>query len=532
MSVVEGEPPAGAAPAPSTPVRSAADVAAVRGLAFIVFFGGVSSLGAEIAAARLMAPYFGASTIIWANTIGIVLVALSVGYWYGGRLADRHPNQERLRWTVLLAAVLIALIPLVAGPFLDIAVDAFDSIDAGAAIGSFVGILVLLAVPIFLVGTITPWALRLSISKVESAGEVAGRLYALSTVGSLSGVFLSALVLIPLVGTQRSFIAFAFALAAAAAVGGGMPRRALAAPLLILALLALPPGVTKPGGAAGATILEERDSTYQYMRVLERGDRRTLELNEGQAVHSVYEPDTVLTDGVWDGYLTAPLTVLDGPPRSMAMLGNAAGTVSRAYGRYFPQTQIDGVEIDGDVTEIGREYFDLGANANLETYTEDARPFLRRIDRRYDLIGIDAYRQPYIPFYLATVEFFELARDRLTPGGVVVINVGHPPGEDALEETLTKTAREVFPHVARFPIEDENTLLIASMTTPPSAERLRRQVLPPDLEPLRERTASQLAGPLSGGRIYTDDKAPVEWLIDTSIVSYATGDGADDRRDP
>lgn len=494
------------------------------GLGLIVFFGGVSSLGSEIAAARLLAPYFGASTIIWANTIGVVLVALSVGYWYGGRLSDRHPHQHVLRAAVLLAAVLIAAIPLVAGPFLDLAVEAFDEIDAGAFVGSLLGVLVLLAAPLLVLGTVTPWALRLSITSLERSGEIAGRLYALSTVGSLAGVFLAALVLIPLVGTQRSFILFGLALALVAAIGGGMPRRALLVPAVMAALLALPPGATKPGGAEGATILEERDSTYQYIRVLERGDRRVLELNEGQAVHSVWERGTVLTDGVWDGYLTVPLLALDRPPARMAMLGNAAGTVSRAYGRFFPATRIDGVEIDGEVTDVGRRWFDLDGNPNLRTFTEDARPFLRRSDARYDLVGIDAYRQPYIPFYLATVEFFELVRDRLAPGGAMVINVGHPEGQDALEETLTRTAREVFPHVRRVAIEAENTLLVASMTQAPTEERLRRAPLPPDLEDLRERTIAAFGDHLEGGSVYTDDKAPVEWLIDTSIVNYATGD--------
>lgn len=522
MTVADGVPQEADPAAPRGPERTPPG----RGLPLIVFFGGVASLGAEIAAARLMAPYFGASTIIWANTIGIVLVALSVGYWYGGRLADRHPSERTLRLAVLLAAGLIALVPLVSGPFLDLAVEAFDEIDAGAFVGSFVGILVLIAAPIFVLGTITPWALRLSITDLARSGEVAGRLYALSTVGSLTGVFLAALVLIPLVGTQRSFLLFALALGLVAGIGAGMPRWAPTVPAVLGALLLVPPGATKPADAAGARVLEERESPYQYIRVVESGDRRTLELNEGQAVHSVYEPDTVLTDGVWDGYLTVPLTALDGPPRRMAMLGNAAGTVSRAYGRYFPQTEIDGVEIDGDVTELGRKWFALDANPRLRTHTEDARPFLRRSEGGYDLIGVDAYRQPYIPFYLATVEFFALARDRLAPGGAVVVNVGHPPDQDDLERTLTRTMREVFPHVRRVPVEDENTLLVASMTRPPSARRLLEARVHPDLEALRLRTADLVDAPLEGGSVYTDDRAPVEWLIDTSIVEYATGDDA------
>src|SRR3712207_7242661 len=119
-------------------------------LPLLVFVVGTGSLGAEIAAVRLMAPYFGASTIVWANTIGVVLVALSVGYWLGGRFADRHPHERALRITVLAAAGLLAVVPLIAGPFLEGAVAAFDEIDAGAFVGSLLGVLALVALPVLL----------------------------------------------------------------------------------------------------------------------------------------------------------------------------------------------------------------------------------------------------------------------------------------------------------------------------------------------------------------------------------------------
>jgi MFS family permease len=260
-----------------------------RALLALVFVGGVSSLGAEIAAARLLAPYFGASTVIWANTIAVVLVALSIGYWYGGRLADRYPDESRLRLVALAAAALLGLVPIASGPFFDIVVGAFDRLDAGAFVGSLIGVLVLLAVPLVLLGTITPWALRLAIDDVAQTGTVAGRLYALSTVGSLTGVFLSALVLIPLVGVQRTFLVFAAALAVTAVAGSRVPRAALVVPALLLLALLLPPGLTKPA-EDGERVIDERETAYQYLRVIQDGPRRLLELNEGQAVHSIYEP--------------------------------------------------------------------------------------------------------------------------------------------------------------------------------------------------------------------------------------------------
>jgi len=493
-------------------------------LPLLVFVVGTGSLGAEIAAVRLLSPYFGASTIVWANTIGIVLVALSIGYWLGGRLADRHPHMRGLCLLTLTAAILLALVPFLADPLLGVAVSALDSISAGAFLGSLVGVLGLVAVPVLLLGMVSPWAIRLAVSTVEEAGEVAGRLYALSTAGSLAGTLLSALLFIPLVGTRRTFLIFALAIALVAVLGLRPVRRYALAPAGIIVLMVLPVGALKAETDSGRVIYET-DTEYQYARVVERDDgSRALELNEGQAQHSVYDPDTVLTGDVWDGHLVLPFTALERPPERVAILGNAAGTTSRAYEEFFPDTRVDGVEIDSELSEIGERFFAMD-NPQLHLYHEDARPYLRRTDARYDVISVDAYRQPYIPFYLATEEFFELVRDRLTPGGVLIVNAGHPENQDELEEVLTASIGEAFPHVLRDPIEDTNTLITAS-EQPLSAGRLRSYVprLPAGLRPTARASAARIGAPLEGGTVYTDDKAPVEWLIDKSIVDYAADD--------
>lgn len=486
----------------------------------LVFVVGTASLGAEIAAARLMAPFFGASTIVWANTIGVVLVSLSIGYWLGGRLGDRYPQLRNLCLVVAAAAALIAVVPFAARPFFEVATDALDEISAGAFVGSLLGVLFLIAVPVVLLGSCSPWAIRLAVPDVEHSGRTAGRLYAVSTFGSLLGTMLSALVLIPFIGTQRTFLVFAIALGLVAAAGLGW--RYLVVPAALAAALAIPIGTVK--ATEGQTVLWEGDTEEQHIRVLEDAfyRERTLELNEGQAVHSLYRFDSYLTGHVWDGYLVAPFAVLDEPPEKIAILGNAAGTTARAYGHYFPGTEVDGVEIEAKLTELGEEYFDL-RNPRLEVFHEDARPWLRRADGGYDAIFVDAYRQPYIPFYLATVEFFELVRDRLAPGGVVIVNAGHPEGNDDLEKVLGATMAEVFPTVLRDPIETTNTLLIGS-ESPGSAQRLAAAVpaLPEDLRVVAARESGNVEGYLRGGDVYTDDVAPVEWLIDRSILGYAS----------
>ena len=262
--------------------------------------------------------------------------------------------------------------------------------------------------------------------------------------------------------------------------------------------------------------------------MIERDDgSRVLELNEGQAQHSIYDPDTTLTGDYWDGHAGAALhRARRGRPRRIAILGNAAGTTSRAYEEFFPRTVVDGVEIDGELSEIGRRYFDMN-NPRLHLHHEDARPWLRRTDDRFDVIFVDAYRQPYIPFYLATKEFFELVRDRLTPGGVVVMNVGHPGGRRrAGEGDRGHDGRGVPERAARSDGGHEHagggqpaTPLSAEQPAARACRACRSACAPP-----RRAAAGRIRPPLRGGGVYTDDRAPVEWLIDRSIVDYAAGE--------
>jgi spermidine synthase len=477
----------------------------------MVFVVGAASLGTEIAAARLLAPWFGASTVIWANTIATVLVALSAGYWLGGRIADRGATLGGLARLIVAAAVLLAVVPFVSGPFLRSSVDAFDSLSVGAFVGSLVAVCVLIAVPVGVLGTVAPYAMRLSVTAVEEAGRVSGRLYATSTLGSLAGVFLAALVLVPFAGTRRTFLL-------------GLSWRYAVAPIACLALLAVPAGTLK--GSDTGRVIWERETEYQYARVIEKpGGERQLELNEGQAVHSVYRPGEWLTGNYWDQFLVLPLAT-GRAPRSIAILGNAAGTTARAYGHFYPGARVDGVEIDGELTAVGRELFDENG-PDLHLHTADARPFLRTSDRRWDAIMVDAYRQPYIPFYLVTREFVALVHEHLTPGGVVMVNVGHPEGSDGLEKVLTATMRTSFGHVMRDPSERVNTVLVAS-DAPLSAATLAAAAAPEGLGPTVRTTAALLAPGLEGGSVYTDDRAPVEWLIDASIVEVAAN-GEDGR---
>ncbi len=423
--------------------------------------------------------------------------------------------------------------------------------------------LLLVALPLGLLGAATPYAVRLALDAVDEAGEdalatagrTAGRLSALATTGSLLGTFLSALVMIPLLGTRRTFLLLALSLAVVAAwallarreaqptTSGRLRAAALTVPLAILAVFLLPAPTIK-AAAGGQRLLEERETSEQYARVLESDDgTRTMELGEGHAIHSLWRKGTVMTGLYWDELLALPYLTERGP-RRVLILGNAGGTAATALRSLDPRVQVDAVDYDAQLAELGARWFGLGGD-RLRLLTGDARVELRRSAGNYDAIIVDAYRQPYIPFHLSTREFFSLARERLAPGGVVIVNVGHPEGDDELERVLAATMRAGgLRDVLRDPAQSLNTQLVgsprllgvgpllraadAAARRARTGEGVRAPATSRDLAELAttmEATVVRLEPALRGGPVYTDDRAPVELLIDGSLAKVATAGG-------
>jgi spermidine synthase len=505
----------------------AATIAALpaRRLGAVVFVAGAGSLAIEICASRLLAPYFGSSTVVWANVIGLILIYLSVGYWVGGRVADRHASPRLLGLLLLIAAAVIAVLPFIAHPVLDIAVRGFDRLSAGAVVGSFFATVALFSVPVTLLGMVSPFAIRLALRDVEQAGTVSGRLYALSTSGSIAGTFLPALLTIPSIGTQRTMIGTAVLLSIAGVV---LLRRrwSLLVPAAAAALLAVPTGAIKNDRAP----LFETESAYQYVRVVQHGDARALELNEGVSQQSVWRPHTVLTGGEWDMFLVVP-PLLDHPVHDVLVIGNAGGTIPRAYSVFYPGAHVDGVEIDPAVTEAARRYMGLDDIPNLHTVTEDGRTFLRSTGKRYDLVIVDAYREEYVPFYMATREFFSLVRQHLRSGGAVALNVAQVPEDHSLPDAIGGTVATVFPQVWSWPALRFNQLVVG-LDAPSDVAALRARVsaLPPDIASLGELFAQQVQPAAASTDPMTDDRAPIEWITDRMLVEHiARGHGLDEQ---
>lgn len=505
----------------SAALEPAAGVSAAR-LGLVAFLVGAGTLATEISASRLLAPSFGASTVVWANIIGLTLAYLALGYWLGGKLADRRPEPRVLAAILLLAAAALAVTPFAALPLLRWAVQGVDAVAVGSVVGSFFAALALFAIPVTALGAAAPFLVRLALADVAEAGRVAGRLYALSTAGSLVGTFLAALVAIPWLGTQRTLVATAaFVALGAGLLAGGVW---LLAPVAGAALLAVPPPGIK-------SAIYQTDSRYQYIRVVSDGQGgRDLELNEGVVTHSEWRPDTVLTGGYWDLFLLLP-PLLREPPRSMLVIGNAGGTIGRAYGRFYPGVAIDGVELDPKVNWVARWYFGAGDNPRMRLITADGRPFLERTHRRYDLIVVDAYRQPYVPFYLATAEFFRLAREHLRPGGAIALNVATTPTDHKLSDAIGTTLLTAFPQAWRWRALRFNDLLFAPREPVPRAMLERRaERAPGKVALLLPLFRSRLAPVRSRGDPLTDDRAPVEWLTDRMILHEVERGGRIDER--
>ena len=312
-------------------------------LLLVVAVGGMTTMAAEMAASRLLGPYFGDSIVVWANLIGLILIYLTLGATLGGRWADRSPYPETLYTITAIAALWIGLIPLVSTPILRMAQSAFLRIGAELAVydglqigGSFVSVLLLLAPPIVLLGTVSPFAIRLATRRVHTAGRSAGRIYALSTVGSIVGTFAPVLITIPALGTTRTFYLFGALLLGASIVGLVARRalsRALLAALALIVLLILALLLTQGVVKADERMIFEAESRYNYIQVLEVDGVRYLMLNEGQAIHSMYDPNSLATLGTWDVLTIAPF--LNAPPftsgqvRRVAIIGLAGGTIAR-----------------------------------------------------------------------------------------------------------------------------------------------------------------------------------------------------------
>lgn len=515
-----------------------------RFLYITVFVSGMTTLAVELTASRLLGSTYGTSNLVWANVIGLMLIYLTVGYSIGGRWADRSPHYSTLYRIIIWGAFLCGVAPLIARPILQVVAETISGFDdltnaeVSLALGSFVSVLVLFAVPITLLGMVSPFAIRLAIRDTADAGRVSGNIYAISTAGSIVGTFLPVLIITPAIGTIRTFLLFAGALLIVGFVGYFISERRLDWRMLWMPIGLLVLSVVILGGPLrpapeGMTIIYERDSEYNLIQIVEDQDgMRYLLLNEGQGYHSQWHPEQLYYRRTWSYFLVGPY--FNAPPYTpqdvnrIAIIGLAGGTIARQYTAAYPDIPIDGIEIDGAIVEASRDYLGMDM-PNLNVYVQDGRYAFNQLDYEYDMVGIDAYRVPYVPWHLTTVEFFEEIDAKLTDDGVVVINVGRTPTDRGLVNAMAATMREVFPTVHAMDVPNSlNTILVATrQPTTPANLAQNLALLTSDVHPmlgLALDTACQTMVPLdTEGVIFTDDHAPVEQIVDQMVLEYILG---------
>lgn len=509
-----------------------------RFILFTVFVSGMTTLAAELAASRLIGNVFGTSNLVWASIIGLILIYLTAGYFIGGKWADQNPTPAAMYRVLAWGAFSLALIPYIAGPVLKAAASAFEALSVGIMAGSFIAVLVLFSVPITLLGTISPFAIRLLVDDTAKAGQTSGQIYAISTLGSFIGTFLPTLVTIPTIGTRLTFLLFGMILLIVALIGlfkyseKGQMLKFIWMPivLIIIALIFSNQALKKSNGQ-----VYETESAYNYIQVQQVNGYTLLRLNDGEGIHSIYHPDTLFYNGPWEEFLVGPFFYANRKPedvKRIAIVGLAAGTAARQATAVYGNIPIDGFELDEKIVEVGQKYFHMDM-PNLTVHIGDGRLNLDRSLYKYDIIAVDAYRPPYIPPHMTTQEFFEIVASHLTDEGVLTINVGSVPGDRRLIDGLATTIATIFPSVHIMDIPGTlNTMIFATKqptTTDNFALNLVNFSQDPNIHPLLVTTMTTTYGNLKPGyqttTVFTDDLAPIEWIVNDMVVSFVLQGG-------
>lgn len=502
------------APARTATTASARAVHSPLYIQVLSFCSGMSIMAVELCASRLVAPVFGTSTYVWTNIIGVIMIALSVGYMVGGRLADRHGDLRLLLKLLLGACAWLLLLPFAGPPLLRGLSGTLTGLNSSFSYiftGSLLGIAVLFAAPVVVMGMTSPFLVR-ALSRQGAVGASAGRIFGISTIGSVLGTFLPVLVFIPKLGTGKTILVFAGVLLVVVALGFRRTGGALMGVAVAGSLLApLPEARVTPGRIYAG------DSEYQYIEVYDRGGMRFLTYNDALGFQTAISLNSPFTGLYYDYYALLP-KLLDHPAQRALIIGLGGGVIANQYNFFHPGLQVDGVEIDPEVIQVARDYFML--NSATRTYAQDGRIFARRAGDKYDLVIVDAYTQQiYVPFHLATQEFFGQVKGRLAAGGLVAMNVSAAREDAPLIEGICATLRTVFPHVYRMRIPGSNDNIVLA------SERAVDFALP-------AASYGEFMGPLaaqfnqgfrevtsSTARPLTDDWAPVEQMVDWELLA-------------
>lgn len=435
------------------------------------FLCGAVVMAVELSASRLLAPYFGNSLYVWTNVIAIVLLALAAGYAFGGKVADQKPDPKLYFFLIWLTGLWILVLPFLAAPLSKLLLSLSLNLSLAVRLGSLLAMAILFLLPLFVLGMVVPFTLKLQAHTMNSLAATSGKLSMISTLGSLLGTFLPTFVLIPVLGTTRTFLFLGFVLLFLGAYGLRKPL------LLICNLVLLSLFFFVPSVYANASIIASDDSPYGYIFVTEDAEGiRRLHIDTPLGTQSIYDPKSpILSSAYYYNYFAA-LPSLMQEPKTVLILGHAGGSFTRLFNAYYPELEITGVELDPAVTEMAMNTMGLD-EAKVSIVEGDARAYLLSTDQEYDLILVDAYHGANVPAHLATQEFFTLCTEHLSSEGLLAVNAASTKSVflSTLQNTLASSFGTVF---TAFIPDSFNAMLV----TRASGEYDSTQNLDPDLE--------------------------------------------------
>lgn len=485
-----------------------------------VFVAGAVVMALELVGSRILASDFGSSIFVWGSLIGVVLTALSLGYGYGGMLADRILSFRTFSSITFSAGLFTLFIPYLSSVVVDFALR----LGLGERYGPLLVTSLLLGLPSFLLGMVSPYAIKLATSSLSSLGKTAGNLYALSTVGSIVGTFVTVFVLIPSIDVRTIISGLGIALLSVSLLGlrwGPRVLFVLAASLVLSPFSALILGAYMHSG----NVVYEKETPYSHLDVVDSGGIRTLYLN-GMPHSAMYLDGSSDLVFAYTRYFAMGF-VFNSDIKEVLFVGGGGFSGPKRFLHDYPDVQVDVVEIDPEVIQVAKRFFNVKDDSRLAIYNEDGRAYLLHTQKEYDLIVLDAYSKTYVPFHLLTREFFEIIWSRLSERGVVVSNMIASLVGDTSDIFWAeyKTASQVFPSLYVFPTSDygagwvQNVILVASKT----GQMLSREDLIEQAQKSDKVDQEEMAGYVShlwtGGTraesvpVLTDNFAPVESLL-------------------
>lgn len=489
-----------------------------RYLYFFVFVTGAAISAIEISASRLLAPFFGNSMFVWAIIITIILIGLALGYWWGGKVADKFPRTEGIFKIALLAGVLTSFIPLITKLLYNSFSKSILQTPISVTILTFLGSCFLFLPAITLFGFMSPYVTRVLVKDVKKTGNIAGNVYAVSTIGSVIGILTSTFWGIPFLGTKETILIFSILIIIFSIIG---LRKFWLMILLIIPLIVYFYNYNKTFD--GKQILYQGDTLYQYVQVVKDGSKKYLIFNEGSALQSVFDFDKNLSGYYYDYFIFAP-DLIDKKNQDIAIIGFAGGVIAKEMNLYNTDyvLKIDGVEIDPKVAQIARDYFDT-KDKNINIVVADGRQFINNINKKYDLVVIDAYtKEIYIPFHLTTFEFFDTLKSKLKKDAIIAANINAYSEDSLILKSILKTMAEQFENIYLVKVPDTSNFLVFASENKIDFEKISKKNI--DNNQYLNVVANNIKYNYKKvdtknyqQQLLTDNKAPLEYLTDKLI---------------